>query len=669
MVNVQIKVNPQQVLHKVSPYLTGACIEDVNHEVYGGIYSQMVFGESFEEEPMAISPERDLAFEGLEGTVSCLAEREYLVDQSEIRSWQPFRKGNARGRFKATQLRSRRGCRSQQIEFLEGDGEVGIENRGLNRWGMRFVQGRQYEGLLVLSGCLPGEDREGLLPVYVSFESADGSVIYAEAELLLPADQQWKALPFSLVPASSDPAGRFTINLRRAGTIWIDFALLQPGEWGRFRGTAARRDIGEALLAQGLTVMRYGGYMINTDWTFEQQLPGTGYRWKKMIGPRQDRPPYRGTFYRFNSNGFGILDFLHFCRAARILGVPVLNPGESLSDMQDFLEYVNGSTDTPWGARRAADGYLEPFGLHYVEIGNEESSSGMVNLNYAARIRKIIETLKAKDPFVVPILGAGLWASRENASRLQEQVNQEKIAAVVEAVRGFKVLWDVHVLGDGLDDATYAERDLTYLHHLIDKLDAQNQIGLCVLEENGSRHDVQRALGHAFNILTFERLGSVLIDCAANCLQPWQQHDNSWDQGQLFFTPAQVWGMPPYYAQQMLARAYQPCLVESVVEGKGRALSVTATRSEDGKTVVVKAVNLEGVDLPASITMQSENTLVGHATVACLKGKLTDCNSPEQPEKIVPIENSVEWDGSTFEHIFPGYSFTVIKFQAAAPLP
>ncbi|MFO1514116.1 MAG: glycoside hydrolase family 127 protein [Verrucomicrobiota bacterium] len=44
-----ITVNADQVLHRVAPYLTGACLEDVNHEVYGGIDSQMVFGESFAE--------------------------------------------------------------------------------------------------------------------------------------------------------------------------------------------------------------------------------------------------------------------------------------------------------------------------------------------------------------------------------------------------------------------------------------------------------------------------------------------------------------------------------------------------------------------------------------------------------------------------------------------
>ena len=44
-----IRIQADQVLHPLSRCLTGACIEDVNHEIYGGIYSQMIFGESFQE--------------------------------------------------------------------------------------------------------------------------------------------------------------------------------------------------------------------------------------------------------------------------------------------------------------------------------------------------------------------------------------------------------------------------------------------------------------------------------------------------------------------------------------------------------------------------------------------------------------------------------------------
>ena len=44
-----IAIDAGTIVARVSRYMTGAGIEDVNHELYGGIYAQMVFGESFEE--------------------------------------------------------------------------------------------------------------------------------------------------------------------------------------------------------------------------------------------------------------------------------------------------------------------------------------------------------------------------------------------------------------------------------------------------------------------------------------------------------------------------------------------------------------------------------------------------------------------------------------------
>ena len=52
--DIVITVNPSEKTGNVSNLLTGACMEDVNHELYGGIWSQMIFGESFEE-PATVS--------------------------------------------------------------------------------------------------------------------------------------------------------------------------------------------------------------------------------------------------------------------------------------------------------------------------------------------------------------------------------------------------------------------------------------------------------------------------------------------------------------------------------------------------------------------------------------------------------------------------------------
>jgi hypothetical protein len=60
---LHIEVKADHVLHTVSRLLTGACIEDVNHEIYGGIDSQMIFGESFQERA-SLQPKGFKAYDG-----------------------------------------------------------------------------------------------------------------------------------------------------------------------------------------------------------------------------------------------------------------------------------------------------------------------------------------------------------------------------------------------------------------------------------------------------------------------------------------------------------------------------------------------------------------------------------------------------------------------------
>src|SRR6266542_5610098 len=64
-----IRFSPDVITGRISRYLTGACMEDVYHEVYGGIYSQMLFGESFEEEPQCIDARLNPNYAGLSGMV------------------------------------------------------------------------------------------------------------------------------------------------------------------------------------------------------------------------------------------------------------------------------------------------------------------------------------------------------------------------------------------------------------------------------------------------------------------------------------------------------------------------------------------------------------------------------------------------------------------------
>jgi hypothetical protein len=616
-----IRVDATKVLHTLSPYLTGACIEDVNHEVYGGIDSQMIFGESFQEP----CPGGD--------HVSGM--------------WRPLQTGTALGRFAFDRTSPFVGTQSQRLTFVRGEGEVGIENKGLKRWGMFFQKGKSYDGRLWCKAEKP-------TTVFLSLESCDGSRTYAEVEQTV-APGRWQRLQFELTPSQTDESGRFAVKLKQPGSVVLGYVFLQPGGWGRFKGLPVRKDVGDGLVAQGLTVLRQGGCMINA----------AEYRWKKMIGPRDRRPPYAGAWYPHSSNGWGIFDFLDFCEAAGILGVPDLNMGETPQDMADFVEYVNGSEESPWGKKRAADGHPKPYGLKYVELGNEEH----VDETYWRRFKPMAEAMWAKDPNIILVVGDFCYGQpiidpfKFEGGAVNTLAAQKKILELAKQ-HNRDVWFDVHI-------GTDTPRDWQGLGGVPSFIKALKQIcpdakyKVVVFELNSNCHNLGRALGNARAINEFQRLGGVPIVCSANCLQPYRQNDNGWNQGLLFLSPSQVWSQPPGYAAQMHSRWRLPECIRADAKSPRDALDVTAVRATNGRTVQLQVVNLEGRAMPTELQLQGFTPANPTAKVVTLSGAPNDVNTPEEPEKIAPRES--QWrhelkDGKA-SYSFPPYSFTILRFE------
>ena len=60
--------------------------------------------------------------------------------------WRGVRTGSARGRFEIETRDPLLGRQGQRLTFVDGEGAIGVENRGLNRWGLNIVAGKPYEG-------------------------------------------------------------------------------------------------------------------------------------------------------------------------------------------------------------------------------------------------------------------------------------------------------------------------------------------------------------------------------------------------------------------------------------------------------------------------------------------------------------------------------------------
>ncbi len=801
---VRVDVRAGQTVHAVSRYLTGACIEDVNHEIYGGIYSQMIFGESFQEPPppipirgfrthggvWTVTAEGELAggggdgpklesqlpaftdgevsvdvlfanrqagnaglivrlarpgigadnFDGYEvaldphrqmlrlgrhrhdfqniqdvpcavavGAWNKLAVRlsgsalEVLVNDRPVtrhddagaallsgtvglRQWQREARyrnlrvttdgheqllafepdaaqgpaelssmwrsvctGNAAGSWTLDTHRPFLGAQSQCLGFVSGQGQVGIENQGLNRWGLHFVGGQPYEGLLWVRADQPSE-------LWVALQSADGMKTHAEKSLRVTAGD-WQRLEFSLTPESTEPKGRFAVTLRRPGAVVLGYAFLQPGSWGRFQGLPVRRDVAEALIDQGITVLRYGGSMINHP----------EYRWKNMIGPRDRRPPYRGTWYPHSTNGWGILDFLDFCEAAGFLAVPTFNMGETPQDLADFIEYAKGDADTEWGRRRVEDGHPEPYRLNHLQLGNEER----VDEQYAATFEALAKAIWAKDPEIILVVGDFVYGEqiedpfhfRGAASRITSLAGHQKILQLARQ-HDREVWFDLHVGTDGpRPDATYDA--MFSVQDALAKIADGARYKVVVFEFNAGNHSQKRALANALAINGIERNGGIPIATSANCLQPDGQNDNDWNQGLLFLNPSQVWLQPPGYVTRMFAQHYLPLLVACRVDAPQDTLDVNAKRSEDGRTLVLQAVNPTDQAIPAHLQLSGFVPQKPAALVTELAGPLDAVNSAAEPRMIVP--QSREWKhevaGGRTHYTFPPRSVTVLRLE------
>jgi alpha-L-arabinofuranosidase len=192
------------------------------------------------------------------------------------------------------------------------------------------------------------------------------------------------------------------------------------------------------------------------------------------------------------------------------------------------------------------------------------------------------------------------------------------------------------------------------------------QYKVAVFEFNAGNHALKRALANACAINQLERLGDrVAIACSANCLQPYKQNDNGWNQGLLFLAPSQVWAQPPYYVTQMASRNYLPLCVETETTSPGNALDVTATRSEDGKALTVQVVNTAKVPLTGRIVLDGFVPRKPAAHAMVLTGDWEGINTPDQPGRIRPTES--DWrhefmDGAV-SRTFPPSSFTVLRFR------
>lgn len=176
--------------------------------------------------------------------------------------------------------------------------------------------------------------------------------------VIVKATKDWNTVPFKFTAKSDTSEARFEVTATGSGSVRIGTVSLMPSD--NIKGF--RADTIALMKEMDCKILRMpGGNFISA------------YDWKDTIGDPDKRPPVFDPVWKaLQPNDAGLDELLLMCELINCEPYWCVNTGygEPRSGAE-IVEYVNGSADTFWGAKRAANGRKEPYKVKYWNIGNE----------------------------------------------------------------------------------------------------------------------------------------------------------------------------------------------------------------------------------------------------------------------------------------------------------
>ena len=516
---VTIDIDAQQRGPKVSPMLYGIFYEDINHAADGGIYAELIRNRSFEDGPRYGAPA------DMQGWTTYAAAPSQLT----ARLIQPTKK---------TPL-----LNSVQHNALALDIKasaalpVCLVNEGY--WGINAIQGRSYR----LSFWAKTLKYQGT--VKATLCSKDGSQLYAETLVSgfpVAKAKGWTKYEATLTANDNDPLAQFALVFDGAGQVHIDMVSLFPPTF-KNRENGMRPDLANMLWQLHPKFMRFpGGCFVEG-----QESPDNAFRWERTIGPIEEREGHWNVNWGYRtSDGLGYHESLQLAEDLGAKPLYVVNVGiwhggmtpydsiqPWIDECMNALEYANGPVTSKYGAMRARNGHPEPFGIEYLEIGNENNQPDprQQSDHYYERYEQFYKAIRAKYP-------------------------EMKIIGNVVAWGDDNPKWNSKLPVDLLDEHYYRSPD--WFAAAFHKYDTYNRQGpkvyvgeYAVTNGYGKLGNMNAALGEAVYMMGMENNADV-VELASYAPIFVNENDARWRPDMIRFSSSRVMGTPSYYVQQLM---------------------------------------------------------------------------------------------------------------------
>lgn len=389
-----------------NPHMWGIFIEDINNCVDGGVFAQLIRNPDFQN---AVPPPDCKAT----GNQWRLPNGNLIAPPpgGALYGWSSDPHHPLSLRVIASHPLSSAHPLALQMNSTRPNGTV--INSGY--WGMNVRAGHKYQ--LSFYARVPAADPQA---VAASFINPSGNPVSGRVTVPIRG-AHWRRYNLIIDALKTCPRARLAIALQRPGSVDITLVLLLPINRATGKPQIFRPDLLRLLKNLHPGFMRFpGGNYV------EGVSIGDSYNWTQTVGPMIDRPGHFNCWGYRNTDGFGFLQYLELCQKIHAVplygtfaGLPLgyfypVNPlpsatGSALRPiihrMLSAVAFANDPVNTRWGMLRAKDGHPSPFGLKYVELGNENGGP-----LYVKNALRMAAALKRKFPGVVPIRTA--WSDR-----------------------------------------------------------------------------------------------------------------------------------------------------------------------------------------------------------------------------------------------------------------
>lgn len=420
----------------------------------------------------------------------------------------------------------------------------------------------------------------------------------------------------------------------------------------------------------------------------------SSYHWRDGTGPDR-HASYDKAWRAEEPNTFGTDEFIAFCRAVSAEPYICTNAGTGTQEeMSDWVEYCNMRDGTRNARLRAANGHVEPFGVRFWSIGNENYGDWEIGAHDASEWGRFV---------------------REAAKMMRRVDHRVTLAAAAAS----ELDWDLGLLrsaGDQLDllavhayaaggDATYeqmmarhghAEHIITRAEHLLELTGLSDRVRIAFDEWNPrywhhpghagrelpdlsewAKNDDNSTYTMADAVLHACFLNAALRHCRNVAMTNFSPLVNT--RGPIYAYDAGIVLRPTFYVCEMYASSMLPEVLDAnvLVEGfdargeDGRSAYVpegdaAVTIDRDTGKVAIAITNLHPDEpLSCGIWLPGRR-LSPTARLTTLTGSdIDDFNDVAKPDAVVPSRTELNTDAERLALELPSHSVNVIELESA----